>query len=314
MNLKTAICDLLNIEYPVIQGGMTYLGHAGLASAVSNAGGLGIISGNASPDWVAEQITSVRLLTDKPFGINIVAGSAFSAEIIKIILTERVSIVTIGGGISNIDISELKGAGLIVIPVISSVDSARYVEGLGADAVVAEGMEAGGHIGRTTTMSLVPQVVDGIKIPVLAAGGIADGRGLAAALALGAQGVQIGTRFICSEECIAHPEYKHRILEAGDGSTIVIEKSIGNPVRCLENEMSRKSSAMEKAGASRDDLEKYSSGKFYSGAIHGDIDHGLLVSGQAAGMVRDIKPAGEIIKQIVSEAERVIASLGDPGK
>ena len=310
MKLKTSICDLLNIEYPIIQGGMTYLGHAGLASAVSNAGGLGIISGNASPDWVMEQIGSIRLLTDKPFGVNIIAASSFTAEIINIILAEQVPIVTIGGGVSNIDISKLKGADLIVIPVVSSVALARYVEGLGADAVVAEGMEAGGHIGRITTMALVPQVVDNIKVPVVAAGGIADGRGMAAALALGAQGVQVWTRFICSEECIAHPDYKKRIIEAGDCDTMLIEESTGNPVRCLENQMARKSSDMEKAGASREDLDRQSRGKYYSGAIDGDVDQGLLVAGQAAGMVMDIKPAGEIIKQMVVEAERAIAGLG----
>lgn len=310
MKLKTVICKLLDIEYPIIQGGMTYLGNAGLVSAVSNAGGLGVISGNASPDWVREQISSTRLLTDKPFGVNIVPTSPFTEEVIKIILQEKVAIATVGGGISNIDISELKGAGLIVVPVVSSVASARYSERLGVDAIVAEGTEAGGHIGRITTMALVPQVVDNVKIPVVAAGGIAEGRGLAAALALGAQGVQIGTRFICAEECIAHPEYKKKIIEAEACDTMVIEQSTGHPVRCLENEMTRKSSAMESAGASREYLEQLSTGKFYSGAIKGDVNEGLLVAGQAAGMVMDIKPAREIIEQLVSEAERVITSLG----
>jgi enoyl-[acyl-carrier protein] reductase II len=288
---------------------MTYLGNAGLVSAVSNAGGLGVISGNASPDWVREQIVSTRLLTDKPFGVNIVPTSPFTEEVINIILKEKVPIVTIGGGTSTINIPELKGAGLIVMPVVSNVASAMHLESLGVDAIIAEGTEAGGHIGRITTMALVPQVVDSVRIPVVAAGGIAEGRGLVAAFALGAQGVQIGTRFICSEECIAHPDYKEKIVEAEDCDTTVIEQSTGHPVRCLMNKMTRKSSAMERAGALKEDLEKLSIGKFYSGAIKGDVDEGLLVAGQVAGLIKEIKPAREIIKQLVVEAERVIAGL-----
>lgn len=310
MKLNTVVCELLNIEYPVILGGMTYLGSAGLASAVSDAGGLGVISGNASPDWVREQIDSTRLLTDKPFGVNILPTSPFTGEVINIILDEKVPIVTIGGGSSNIDISELKKAGLIVIPVVSTVASARYFESLGVDAIVAEGTEAGGHVGRTSTMALVPQVVDNVKIPVIVAGGIADGRGVAAALALGAQGVQIGTRFICAEECIAHPDYKEKIIQAGDSDTVVVEQSTGQPVRCLGNGMARRSLDMERAGATREDLERHSAGKFHAGAIEGDVDEGMLVAGQAAGMVREIKPAAEIVEELVAEAERVIASLG----
>ncbi|MFC1925316.1 DUF561 domain-containing protein [Chloroflexota bacterium] len=289
---------------------MTYLGHAGLASAVSNAGGLGVISGNASPDWVREQISSTRLLTDKPFGVNIIPTSPFTVEVVRVILEEKVPIVTIGGNVPDVYAAELKRSGLIVIPVVSNVASARRLENLGVDAIVAEGMESGGHTGRIATMALVPQVVDSVKIPVVAAGGIADGRGLAAALALGAQGVQIGTRFICSEECIAHSGFKVKIVEAEDNVTTVIEQYTGQPVRCIENEMTRRSSAMEKAGASREELERLSAGKFYAGAIDGDVNEGLLVAGQVAGLIKDIKPAREIVEQLVAEAESVIAKLG----
>lgn len=308
--LKTFICELLGIEYPIIQGGMTYLAGAELVSAVSNAGGLGVIgTSNVQADWVREQINLTRLLTDKPFGINIMLLSTFVEEIVGTIIEERVPIVTTGGGDPGIYVTEFKRAGLTVMPVISTVAQAKRLEGLGVDAVVAEGMESGGHIGRTTTMALVPQVVDSIKIPVVAAGGIADGRELAAALALGAQGVQIGTRFICAEECIAHPNFKEKIVTSSDHDTTVIGESTGHSVRCLENKMTQRFSAMERAGASSEELGQLSAGKFYLGMIEGDVNEGLLMAGQAVGLIKEIKPVKDIIEQLVAEAEAVIAKL-----
>jgi len=220
--LKTAICDLLGIEYPVIQGGMAHLGTVELVSAVSNAGGLGIIgTGYYQPDWVRQQICLTKQQTDRPFGINVPLTSPFARQVIDVILEEKVSIITTGTGNPEPYIPEFKQAGMKIIPVVASVSAAVRMESLGADAVVAEGMESGGHIGETTTMALVPQVVDNVRIPVIAAGGIADGRGIAAALSLGAQGFQIGTRFACSKESIAHPRYKQKIMEATDRSTVV---------------------------------------------------------------------------------------------
>lgn len=308
--LKTFICELLGIEYPIIQGGMTYLAGAELVSAVSNAGGLGVIgTSNTQTDWIKEQISLTRLLTDKPFGINIMLMSAFLEEIVGVILDERVPVVTTGGGDPGVYVTELKRAGLTVMPIISTVAQAKRLEELGVDAVIAEGMESGGHIGKTTTMALVPQVVDNVKVPVVAAGGIADGRELAAALALGAQGVQIGTRFICAEECIAHPNFKEKILTSSDYDTTVIEESTGHPMRCLENKMTQRLSAMERDGASSEELGQLSAGKFYSGMIEGDVNDGLLMAGQDVGLIKEIKPVKEIIEQLVAEAEAVIAKL-----
>ncbi len=308
--LKTAICELLGIKYPIIQGGMAYLGSAGLASAVSNAGGLGIIaSGGASPSWLREQISITRMLTDNPFGVNIMLMSPFVKEIIEVIIEEEVPIVATGGGNPGIYLPKLKQAGIKVIPVVSSVALARRLERSGADAIVAEGMESGGHIGETTTMALVPQLADSVRIPVVAAGGIADGRGLAASLALGAQGIQMGTRFICAEECIAHPEFKQKLLEANDRDTTVTGQSLGHPVRCLKNRMTRQFLTMERASASKEELEKFGEGKYHLGVIEGDLDNGSLLAGQIAGLVKEIKPVKVIIEEIVAEAEEIIAKL-----
>jgi len=309
--LKTALIELFGIEHPVIQGGMTYLGNAELVAAVSNAGGLGVLgTGNAPPEWVREQIALVQMLTDRPFGINILLTSPFVKEVVKVVIAARVPIVATGGGNPSPYIPELRVAGLKVMPVVSSVVLAKHLESLGVNALVAEGMESGGHIGELTTMALVPQVVDSVRIPVVAAGGIADGRGLVAALALGAQGVQIGTRFICAEECIAHPKFKQRLLRANSCATTVIGQFIGHSVRCLQNRMTQEFLAMEKGGASKEELEHFSQGKFYSGVIEGDTDNGLLMAGQDAGLIKEIKPAKEIIEQMVAEAEAIIARLG----
>ncbi|GAG41394.1 unnamed protein product, partial [marine sediment metagenome] len=234
--LKTAICDLFGIEHPIIQGGMAHVGTAELVSAVSNAGGLGIIgAGFYEPDWVREQIRLTRQQTDKPFGINIQLASPFAEPVIEVVLEEKVAIVATGAGNPEPYLPRFKQAGMKVMPVVAGVALAQRLERAGVDAIVAEGTESGGHVGETTTMVLVPQVVDSVQIPVVAAGGIADGRGLAAALALGAQGAQMGTRFVCSSECVAHPSYKQKVLEAHDRSTVVTRQTIGRPLRTLQN-------------------------------------------------------------------------------
>jgi len=308
--LKTAICDLFGIKYPVIQGGMAWLGDANLASAVSNGGGLGIIgAGNAPPEWLQKQIRLTRERTDKPFAVNVMLMSPYVKEVIEIVIEEGIKIVTTGGGNPGIYMSRLKEAGIKVMPVVASVALAKRLERAGADALVAEGMESGGHIGETTTMALVPQIVDSVRIPVVAAGGIGDGRGLAAALALGAHGVQIGTRFICAEECSAHPNFKKKLIQAGDRATVVTGRSTGHPVRCLENAMTRQYEKLEKAGASVEELERFGTGRLYRGVIEGDLEGGSLMAGQIAGLIKEVKPAKAIIEELVREAELVITRL-----
>ena len=290
---------------------MAWLGTTELVSAVSNAGGLGVIgSGDAPTDWLRDQIRATKDSTDKPFGVNILMMSPFVKENLQLIVDEGVKIVTFGGGNPGTYIPALKEAGVKAIPVVSSVALARRLERLGADAVIAEGMESGGHVGDTATMALVPQVVQSISLPVIAAGGIADGHGLVAALALGAQGVQMGTRFVCSEECIAHPSFKERILQAQDRATVVTGETTGHPVRCLENRLTREFKAMEKAGASTEELEAFGRGRLSSGIIQGNLDEGSLMAGQIAGLIKDIKPVKAIIEDIMAEAEKVIETLG----
>ena len=309
--LKTAICDLFGIEHPVIQGGMAHLGTAELASAVSNAGGLGIIgAGSAEPDWVRQQIQLTRQRTNKPFGVNILVTSPFVEPVVKAILAEKVAVVTTGDGNPGVYISWFKRAGIKVMSVVASVDLARRLEQAGVDAIVAEGAESGGHVGKTTTMVLVPQVVDSVRIPVVAAGGIGDGRGLAAALALGAQGVQVGTRFICSDECIAHLKYKEKILEADDQSTVVTGQVTGrHSVRGLPSRLTQQLMALEQAGISPEELDLFSRGRMYVGEIEGDVDEGWLLSGQIVGLIKEIKPVKVIIDEMVAETEAVIAGL-----
>ncbi len=310
MLTNLAICELLGIKYPIIQGGMAWLGTFELVSAVSNAGGLGIIgSGDAPPDWLRKQIRATREHTDRPFGVNIMLMSPFVKENLKIVIEEQVKIVTFGGGNPGVYIPQLKESNIKLLPVVSSVALARRLERLGVDAIIAEGMESGGHIGETSTMALIPQVAQSIRLPVIAAGGIADGHGLVAALALGAQGVQMGTRFICSEECIAHPKFKQQILQAHDRATVVTGESTGHPVRCLENKLTREFRAREKAGVSKEELEEFGRGRLKLGVIDGDVDEGSLMAGQIAGLIREIKPVKEIIESIIAEAEEIIDSL-----
>ncbi len=310
--MRTVICDLFGIEYPVMQGGMAWLGTAELASAVSNGGGLGIIgAGNAPPSWVREQIRATRERTSKPFALNIMLMTPFLEEVIQVVLEEGVSIVTTGGGNPGVYIPTFKEAGIKVMPVVSSVALAKRLERAGADALIAEGLESGGHIGETATMALVPQVVDGVTIPVVAAGGIGDGRGLAAALCLGAQGVQLGTRFVCAEECVAHPNFKRKVLEARDRSTVATGHATGHPVRCIENRLTRQFQALEKGGASVEELELLGQGKLELAALEGDTEEGSVMAGQIAGLIGEIKPAAVIIKEIVDQAESIIARLSN---
>ncbi len=310
--LKTAICNLLGIEYPIIQGGMAHVATAELVSAVANAGGLGIIgAGHYPPDWVRQQIRLTRQRTNRPFGVNIPLTSPSAGQVMAVAREEKVAVVTTGAGNPEAYIPGLNKAGIKVMPVVADVGSARQMERAGAAALIAEGTESGGRVGEITTMTLVPQVVDSVRIPVIAAGGIADGRGLAAALALGAQGIQMGTRFVCSQECIAHPLYKQKILEADDRATVVTRQTLGRPLRTLRNTLTEQFLALERAGASKEELELFDQGRMYLGLIEGNIEDGSLLAGQIAGMIKEIKPVKAIIEEIVAEAERIIASLNN---
>lgn len=306
----TEICDILGIEYPILQGGMAWVATGELAAAVSNGGGLGIIgAGNAPPDIVEKEIKKAKSLTNKPFGVNVYYMSPFVDEVIDVVIKEKVAVITTGAGNPGKHIDRLKEAGVKIIPVVASVALARRLERMGVDAIIAEGMECGGHIGDLTTMALVPQVVDAVNVPVIAAGGIADGRGLAAAFMLGAKGVQMGTRFICSEECTVHDNYKMAIIKAKDRETVVTGRTTGHPVRTLKNKLSRQFELLEKQGADIKQLEELGTGKLKSAAIDGDVETGSLMAGQIAGLIDNIMPAGRIIHEIIKEAEEIIKKL-----
>jgi len=308
--IKTPLCDLLNIKYPIIQGGMAWVATSELASAVSNAGGLGVIgAGNADPNWVREEIRKTRTLTDKPFGVNIYFLSPYAEEVMKVVIEEKVPVVTTGAGNPGKYIPFLKEKGIKIFPLVSSVALAVRLERLGVDGLIAEGMECGGHIGELTTMALVPQVVSAVKIPVIAAGGIADGRGFVAALALGAQGIQMGTRFIASEECKVHENYKRAILKAKDRDTVVTGASTGHPVRVIYNKLAREFLELEKKGVPIEELEKFGTGRLRSAVINGDVEYGSVMAGQISGLINDIKPVKDIIEDIVKEAENIIKNL-----
>jgi enoyl-[acyl-carrier protein] reductase II len=308
--LNTNICSLLKIKYPILQGGMAWIATGELASAVSNAGGLGIIgSGNAPADLIRKEINKVKNNTDKPFGVNVMLLSPYANDIIQMICEEKVPVITTGAGNPSKYINKLKEAGIKIIPVVPSVALAKRMEKEGADAVIAEGTEAGGHIGELTTMALVPQVVDAVKIPVIAAGGIADGRGMASVLALGAQGVQMGTVFVCSRECTVHENYKNAIIKAGDRSTAVSGRTTGHPVRVLKNRLYREFERLEKNSASIEELDKLGDGKLKKACIDGDINMGSVMAGQISGLVKEIKPVKEIIDEIVKECSEVICKV-----
>ncbi len=305
--MKTLLCEMLSIDYPIIQGGMAWISDAELAASVSNAGGLGVIAGgNAEKHIVAEQIDKMKSLTNRPYGLNVMLLSPFADDIIDLAIEKKVPIVITGAGSPGKYIERLKAANIKIIPVVPSVALARRMEGLGVDAVIAEGTEAGGHVGELTTMSLVPQVVDALKIPVIAAGGIGDGRGAAAVLMLGAKGLQIGTRFLVAKECNVHQAYKDLILDAKDTSTAVTGRSTGHPVRIIKNKLFRKYSDLEKNGASIEEIEALGAGSLRKAVVEGDVSFGSVMAGQIAGLIKKEQTSAEIIEEIVSECETTI--------
>ena len=301
------INQMLGIRYPIIQGGMAWVATWELASAVSNAGGFGIIGvGGADVNWVAEQIRQMKEHTDKPFGVNLMLMNPQADEIAELLATEKIPVITTGAGNPAKYMEIWKNAGAKVIPVIASVALARLMERGGADAVIAEGTESGGHIGSATTMTLVPQVVDAVNIPVIAAGGIADARGFAAALMLGASGVQMCTRFVTAKESIVHENYKEKIIKAKDIDSEVTGRSVGHPIRVLRNKMTREYLRMEKEGASLEELEKMTLGALRKAVVEGDVMTGSVMAGQIAGLVKSENTCKEIIEEIMSGAETLL--------
>ena len=304
---RTRICDLCGIEYPIFQGGMAWVSDYRLASAVSEAGGLGIIAaGHLTPEEVREQIRKTRERTSKPFGVNIMLMSPFADEIVKVAIEEKVAVVTTGAGNPGKYVKALKEAGIKVIPVVASVALAQRMQREGVDAVIAEGMESGGHIGDITTMALVPQVVDAVDIPVIAAGGIGDARGFLAALMLGAEGVQMGTRFALSKECAVHENWKKLYIKAKDRDTVVTGRSTGHPVRVIKNKLSKKFEQMEKQGAPKEEIEKLGVGALKAAAIDGDVEWGSVMAGQIVGLLKEEKTVKEIIEEIIQGAEKLL--------
>lgn len=298
---------LLHTEYPLIQGGMAWVASAELAAAVAEGGGLGLVAaGSMTPDLLRDEIRRTRQLTDRPFGVNIMLMNPFADQLADVVIDEKVSVVTTGAGSPGRYIEPWKKAGITVIPVVASVAYARRMENLGADAVIAEGTEAGGHIGELTTMVLVPQVADAITIPVIAAGGVADGRGIAAARMLGASGVQVGTRFLASLECRIHDNYKQMVVKARDIDTLVTGRSGGHPVRTLKNRLARQLIDMEKNGASFEELEAVTIGSLRRAVQDGDLGEGSFMAGQSAGLVCSIEPAAAIIAGMFGEAEQLL--------
>ena len=305
--MKTRLTEILGIEYPIVQGGMAWVAESHLAAAVSEAGGLGLIAAaNAPAEWVREQIQEVRKHTRKPFGVNIMMLSPNADEVAQVVVEENVPVVTTGAGTPEKYMSMWKESGIKVIPVVASVAMAKRMERCGADAIVAEGTEAGGHIGENTTMVLVPQIADVVQIPVIAAGGIADGRGMAAAFMLGAEGVQMGTRFVATEEAQVHENYKNCIIKAKDIDSRVTGRTTGHPVRALRNKMTTEYIRLENAGASFKELEHLTLGGLQKAVVDGDVKLGSVMAGQIAGMIKEILPCKEIIINIVSQAESLL--------
>ena len=306
--MKTRVTALLGIEYPIIQGGMAWVAEHNLAAAVSEAGGLGLIGGaNAPGEVVREEIRKARELTDKPFGVNVMLMSPFADDVAKVVVEEGIKVVTTGAGNPGKYMEMWKNAGIKVIPVVASVALARMMEKGGADAVVAEGTESGGHIGDQTTMSLVPQVADAVSIPVIAAGGIADGRGIAAAFMLGAEAVQMGTRFVVAKESIVHQNYKDRIIKAKDIDSAVTGRSHGHPIRSLRNQMTREYLKMEQEGRPFEELEYLTMGTLRKAVMEGDVMHGTVMAGQIAGMVKKEQTCKEMITEMTAEAEKLLS-------
>lgn len=305
--LKSVLCDLLGIRYPVLQGGMAWIADGRLAAAVSNGGGLGIIAaGNAPAGYVAEQIRIARTLTDKPFGVNIMLLSPCADEVAQAAADARVRVVTTGAGNPSKYMALWKEAGIRVIPVVASVAMAKLMTRLGASAVIAEGGESGGHVGELTTMALVPQICDATSLPVIAAGGIADGRGMAAVMMLGACGVQMGTRFLCAQECTIHPNYREKILKANDLCTMVTGKRLGHPVRSLRTPFARRYWQAEYGGMPDEALEALATGALRLAVQEGDLENGCFLSGQIAAMVSRVEPAADIVRDVAEGAEEIL--------
>ncbi len=305
--MKTKVTELLQIEYPIIQGGMAWVAEHHLAAAVSEAGGFGLIgAASAPPEIVREEIRKAKELTDKPFGVNIMLLNPNADEVAKIVVEEGIQAVTTGAGNPEKYMQMWKEAGVKVIPVVASVAMAKRMERYGADAVVAEGMEAGGHIGNQTTMALIPQIVDAVNIPVIAAGGIGDGRGVAASFMLGAEGVQMGTRFVVADESIVHDNYKDRIVKAKDIDSVVTGQSTGHPVRCLRNQMTKEYIKKEQEGVPFEELERMTLGSLRKAVMDGDILNGTVMAGQIAGLVSKRQSCKEILQEIMTEAEKLL--------
>ena len=310
--IESQLCQLVGIKYPIFQGGMAWIADANLAAAVSEGGGLGIIAAmNANAQWLRQEIRKIRTLTQKPFGVNVMLMSPFVEEVAQVVIEEKVPVVTTGAGNPSKYMKAWNQAGIRVIPVVPSVNMARLAERSGAAAVIAEGGESGGHIGELTTMALVPQVRDSVSIPVIAAGGIADGRGVAAAMMLGACGVQLGTRFLSATECGIHPNYKNKVIAAKDLDTIVTGRRLGHPVRQLKNKFSRRYAKEEyNMAISDEELEAMGSGALRRAVVEGDEENGCFLAGQIAAMVHKEQPAAQIIEEIFDEAEAVLKEAG----
>ena len=305
--MKTRITELLEIKYPIIQGGMAWVAEHNLAAAVSEAGGLGLIGGaNAPGEVVREEIRKARAITKKPFGVNVMLMSPHADDVARVVVEEGVKVVTTGAGNPEKYMEMWKNAGIKVIPVVASVAMAKRIERMGADAVVAEGMESGGHIGELTTMTLVPQIVDAVAIPVIAAGGIADGRGIAAAFMLGAEAVQMGTRFVVAKESTVHDNYKQRLIKASDIDSTVTGRSHGHPIRCLRNQMTREYLKLEKEGKSFEELEYLTLGALRKAVQDGDVKNGTVMAGQIAGMIDKEMTCKEMIEEMMEEASRLL--------
>ncbi|EPY2272651.1 enoyl-[acyl-carrier-protein] reductase FabK [Clostridium sporogenes] len=299
---KSIFSHMVGIKYPIIQGGMAWIADSSLAAAVSNAGGLGIITGNAPVEWVRQEIRKTKELTDKPFGVNIMLLSETANEIAQMVCDEGVKVVTTGAGNPGKYIKKWKEHGIIVIPVVPSVALAKRMEKSGVDAIIAEGCESGGHVGELTTMALIPQVVDAVNIPVIAAGGIGDGRGIAASFMLGADAVQVGTRFLVAKECTVHENYKNKVMKAKDIDTQVTGRPTGHPVRIIRNKLSRKFQILEKEGAPLEEFENLGRGALSKAVRDGDIDNGSVMAGQIAGLINKEQTCSEIINEMFNEA------------
>ncbi|WP_195987840.1 enoyl-[acyl-carrier-protein] reductase FabK [Clostridium sp. D53t1_180928_C8] len=308
--MKKDICSILGIKYPIFQGGMAWVSESTLVAAVSNAGGLGIIAGaNAPASYIREQIRKTKELTDKPFGLNIMLLSENADELADMAIEEGVKVITTGAGNPGKYMEKWKKAGITVIPVVASVALAKRMERCGADAVIAEGCESGGHVGKLTTMALLPQVVDAVNIPVIGAGGIGDGRGIAAAFVLGASGVQVGTRFLASEECQIHDNYKNAVIKSKDIDTVVTGRCTGHPVQVLKNKLAKEYLKLENSNASLETLEELGKGALKKAVVDGDVDNGSLMAGQISGMVKKIQSVKNIIEEMFNEYEEIKRNL-----